>query len=414
MVRVSVGVDRLQFEESNAKPISGMFWLLLGTGAILFWATLGAERVGPVGVIVAAVIGGAMIISGLGSLLARQSLVIDREAGTVTFKVGAIFSRTRTWRLAQFNTVRIAQGIIDGGRYEGRTIVYPISLMGLGTKEQIYIPRRYGQAREIAAEICKFLNFDFLDGTADNPVPMPASEVGKTLQQRHAEQQAANQQVSSPQASPAETPAPATVYATGEASVPTARGEPVIRTAGVARSSGDPGPPPTGHAFRVERQGRALRLDFRAPGIRRAFQFPVLLAFIMMLITAVVIGGIIVLGKLSEDEPLTWDDVWFPLLGIAGFFGAFGYLFGLLLFELPTMFVRTSVTADATGLQISQRGLISRGEKTIAACDLLELRTGLLDVQAVTKSGPISLGANCRTKVEMEWVRDAVQHALVS
>ena len=179
----SASADQLRYEETAGSTgignvligliggAIGTFFALAKTHGEWGWAAI------PLG------IGGLYALGGLVRMARHSHLLVDRRQGMAEAWEGAFLPGRRTFQLAGFRGVEVACRAVRRGRQEFEYF-YPISLLGLGAKQELVAPRDATGARRAAEEIALLLGFELVDSTSGLPRHYRADEVGVPLGDR--------------------------------------------------------------------------------------------------------------------------------------------------------------------------------------------------------------------------------------
>jgi len=331
----------------------GLFGCAIST---LFLMAPGHERWGGA---ISGGIAAIYLLRGLIRMARWSTLLIDRNEGTIEAWEGSILPDHRCFHVADFRAVELSCKVIQHGRGDTETR-YPITLLGLGCREELIAPRDEKGTRRMADDVACFLGYDLIDATLPERRRYRADEVGVPLGER-------------------------------------------LRAEGIRTFSLPTPPARRRFTCRVER-GR-LAVEFPRPRVIDVLKWPALLFLILGAIGGGLVFGI---GALAARSA-TWGELYLPATCITLGLGLVGFVIGLL-GEMPGMWRRTTIEADRGEVVVRWRGLVFSQQNR---ADAAEVRDVLLD-GLFTRDGLFRYHLAHVREQELEWLRAAVQVALAA
>jgi hypothetical protein len=315
-----------------------------------------------------AAVGGYFSLRGLTGLLYTRGVAIDRASGSFRVWRGFLFPLWfRTRRLNRYATVDFGMEL----RREGRTYsnYYTVKLGGDGASDQLTAKKNYLEARRLAEQVARYLDFDLVDATSGQPVRVAAKNVGKSLREAIRETQ---------------KPGELDVLALA------------------------PLPPRSRCTCTVD--GAWLFLEVPRRRFVRVIRYP-----LGMGISAGAIGALLGFGfgALAAKQPGAWHEHVLPALAITLGFGIVGFLFTALV-TLPEAFVRYQIEANPAALTVRRRGLIFRRTDEVTSDDLRDLQVSCGRLRAIGRERIFQFGNDDLSPAELEWLRAAITKALAA
>jgi hypothetical protein len=350
------------------RALDVLFGLLFGGLAIFLWDDWPWLRYGFVAV------GGFFFLLGLMGLLYTRGVTADRRRGQVRVWRGFLFPLWfRTYRLEQFNTVRIDRERRREGRFRTSTF-YAVRLVGAGSAQDLSQKKNYLAARRRAEEAAAYLGFDLLDTTPTSaPVRIEAKHVGKPLREQLRE---------------TDPKKPAKPDDADELNLP---------------------PPPAKARCTCTADGSWLFVSIPRPRFLRLLLRPIVVTLVLALMGGVIGFGLVgyvgrYTGYWNENVPLaTAITTGFALLGI---------IYGIFFVLLPKAFVRYQIEAHAGGLTVRRRGLIFHRTRELPAADLREVRLHPWGMEAIGTKRIVPFANNGVDGDELVWLHGAIMTAL--
>jgi hypothetical protein len=313
-------------------------------------------------------VGGYFALRGLTGLLYTRGFAIDRARGTFRVWRGLLIPLWfRTRRLNRYTSVDFGMEL----RREGRIYCnyYTVRLGGDSASDQLTAKKSYVEARRLAEQVARYLDFDMVDATSGQPVRVAAKNVGKSLRE-------AIRQTHKP----------------GE----------------LDELALEPLPPRSRCTCTVD--GAWLFLEIPRRRFLRVVRYPLVMGLASGAIGALLGFGF---GALAAKQPGAWQEHVMPALAITLGFGGFGFLFTALV-TLPEAFVRYQIEANPAGLTVRRRGLIFSRTDEVAADDLRDLQVSCGRLRAIVSDRIVSFGNDDLTSAELEWARAAITKALAA
>jgi hypothetical protein len=191
-------------------------------------------------------------------------------------------------------------------------------------------------------------------------------------------------------------------------------GETPAAAAENAAAPPDPIPePPARRRFEVTREGGRLVITVPPPPVLGTLAFPLLLGVGLAVLLGATLFAAVLLMREERRDALTWEGHVLPALCLTLGVAVVGVGVGFLL-EVPAAWTRQTVEADAAGVRVTRRGLLSTRADALPAGEVRELRLAGRSVLVLGAERAVQIGPHGLTREEAEWIRDALRHTLPS